>query len=319
MASRQSEAVADLYRRWVAAPAQRPDWSGDDQQQMVEDTWIGLTSEPRGVDYVEVDAGGRTALWAIPKDAPKSQVLFAVHGGGFISGSIYTHRKMYGHLAKAVGMRALLPSYRLVHEGGQFPAPAEDVLAAYRWLLDQELAPDQILFAGDSVGGNLALTVQLMARDRGLPLPAATLLFSPVTDFTRSGETMRSNEGKDALFQLSWLKEMDSAYLAGADPRDTYASPLHGNLAGLGPMLVQVGDQELLLDDSRQLAARAEADGVDVQLEIFPDQQHTFQMMAGRAPEADEAIARCATWARSKASPATPVLREPTPISIPAT
>ncbi|GAA1120386.1 hypothetical protein GCM10009630_17670 [Kribbella jejuensis] len=120
---------------------------------------------------------------------------------------------------------------------------------------------------------------------------------------------MRSNEGKDALFHLPWSKEMDAAYLAGADPRDPYVSPLYGDLAGLGPILIQVGDHELLLDDSRQLAAQAEADGVDVQLEIFPEQQHTFQMMAGRAPEADEAITHSATWARTKVHPATTALR----------
>ncbi|MCA2230024.1 alpha/beta hydrolase fold domain-containing protein [Nonomuraea aurantiaca] len=188
----------ELYRQWLAASAQHDDWSADNQERLVEDTWITLTSEPGGVDYVEVDAGGPLpALWAIPKDAPEDTVLFAVHGGGFITGSVYTHRKLYGHLAKAMGVRALLPSYRLIHKGGQFPVPVDEVFGAYRWLLDQGADAKRVVFAGDSVGGNLALAVQLKAKDQGVPLPAASLLMSPVTDHTRSTESMTSNRDPD--------------------------------------------------------------------------------------------------------------------------
>jgi monoterpene epsilon-lactone hydrolase len=297
VASRESHAVNELYRQWLAASAQHDDWSADNQERLVEDTWITLTSEPGGVDYVEVDAGGPLpALWAIPKDAPEDTVLFAVHGGGFITGSVYTHRKLYGHLAKAMGVRALLPSYRLTHKGGQFPVPVDEVFGAYRWLLDQGVDAKRVVFAGDSVGGNLALAVQLKAKDQGVPLPAASLLMSPVTDHTRSTESMTSNRDKDAIFSLEFLRQMDAVYLGGANAEDPYASPLYGDLTGLGPIYTQVGDQELLLDDSRELAARAEKAGVDVQLDIFPEQQHTFQMMVGRAPEADDAITRFAHW-----------------------
>jgi acetyl esterase/lipase len=126
------------------------------------------------------------------------------------------------------------------------------------------------------------------------------MLLSPWVDFEATGETMLSNSEKDALFNLPWVMQMAGAFLGGGDPQDPYASPLHGDLTGLGPIYIQVGDQELLLDDSRRLAQYAEKAGVDVRLDIFPEMQHTFQMMAGRAPEADEAIGRLAEWVRPR-------------------
>src|SRR6201987_4215127 len=128
-----------------------------------------LTAEPREVDYTEVEAGGRPAMWLVPKRARTDRVLLCLHGGGFVGGSIYTHRKMFGHLAKAAGVRALLVGYRLLPEGGGDPVPVEEVAAAYRWLLDQGTAAGHIAFAGDSVGGWLAITVQLRVREQGLP------------------------------------------------------------------------------------------------------------------------------------------------------
>jgi acetyl esterase/lipase len=301
MASKESQAVAELYRQWLAAPARHANWSVAEQERLVEDTWITLGAEPGGVDYVEVDTGGpRPALWAIPKGSPEDTVLFAVHGGGFITGSVYTHRKLYASLAKAVGVRALLPSYRLVHEGGVFPVPLDEVFGAYRWLLDQGVDAKRIVFAGDSVGGNLALATQLKAKEQGLPLPAASLLMSPVTDHSRSMESMTTNRGKDALFSLEFLLQMDSGYLGGTSAQHPYVSPLFGDLTGLGPIFSQVGDQELLLDDSRELGVRAEKAGVEARVDVFPEQQHTFHMMAGRAPEADDAINRFAQWLRPK-------------------
>jgi acetyl esterase/lipase len=226
-------------------------------------------------------------------------VLLCVHGGGFVSGSMYTHRKMFAHLAKAVGARALIVNYRLLPEGVH-PAPVDDVVAAYRWLLDQGIDPRHVAFAGDSAGGGLAITAQLRARDQGLPLPAAALPMSPWVDMAVTGKTMLSNHGKDVLFTKSWVQELAANFVGTADTSDPLVNPLHGDLAGFGPIYIQVGDQELLLDDARRLAEHAEQAGVDVRLDVFPEQQHTFQMMAGHAPEADDAIARLAAWVRPK-------------------
>jgi monoterpene epsilon-lactone hydrolase len=300
VASRQSEAVSELYRTWVTEPTHRPDWTPENQRDLVEVSWGTLTSEPRGVDYIEVDAGGVPGMWLNPKGAPADRVLFAIHGGGFISGSIYTHRKLFAHLAKAVPARALMMNYRLIQDGGVYPNPIDEVLSAYRWLLDQGIKPAHIAFAGDSAGGYLSVATQLKARDQGLPLPAATMLLSPWLDIEGTGASLVANKGKDALFQKEGIDQLASNFLSGASPQDPLANPIRGDLTGFGPIYLQVGDQELLLDDSRQLAERAEKAGVEVRLDIFPDQQHTFQMMAGRAPEADDAIRRFADWVQPK-------------------
>jgi epsilon-lactone hydrolase len=154
MPSKQSAAVR---KRWEASrlAVVQPGFDAPD-----DESWGDLTAEPRGVDYLETEAGGLPAMWAVPKHASTDRVLMCIHGGGFLSGSIYTHRKMFGHLAKATGTRALLVSYHLLPEG-VFPVPRDDVTNAYRWLLGQGVSADRIAFAGDSVGGWLAVTVQL--------------------------------------------------------------------------------------------------------------------------------------------------------------
>jgi monoterpene epsilon-lactone hydrolase len=294
MASKESEAVTRLYESWLAIPAGDPEWSLDDQRDLVEG-WNVLTSEPGAVDYLETDAGGLSAMWAVPQGAEEHRLLLCIHGGGFITGSIYTHRKLYAHLAKAVRMRALIVGYHLLPEGTH-PTPVDDVLAAYGWLLDQGLDARHIAFVGDSAGGALAITAQLRAREEHRPLPAATMLLSPWVDMEVTGQSMIANRGKDALFDKRWVEQMASMYLAGASPRDPHANPLYADLTGLGPVYIQVGEHELLLDDSRRLAQHARQAGVDTCLDVFPEQQHTFQMMAGRAPEADDAIRRLAEW-----------------------
>jgi acetyl esterase/lipase len=269
--------------------------------------WDVLTGEPRGVDYLEVDAGGVPALWAVPhgtaEDAP---VLLCFHGGGYIGGSMFTHRKMFAHLAKAIGARALSIDYTLLPQGGVFPRPTAEGVTAYRWLLDQGIQARRIAIAGDSAGGHLAMTVQLRARGEDLPLPVATMLISPWIDMAGSGESLDYNDGKDAIFNKQWIIEMATAFLNGTDPHDPEVAPLRADLGGFGPIYIQVGDQELLLDDSRMLAKHAQQAGVDVQLDEFPDQQHSFQMAAGLAPEADDAISRFAAWARPKLGVAVP-------------
>jgi epsilon-lactone hydrolase len=298
MASKQSEAVTKHYQSNLAAFAENPQWSPGERKDYMEG-WNVLTAEPGGVDYLETDAGGVPAMWAVPKGADTSRVLFGIHGGGFVSGSMYTHRKLVAHLAKHIGIRALLVNYRLLPEG-VYPAPLDDTYAAYRWLLDQRIDAGRVAVTGDSAGGGLSISTQLRAREQGLPLPGATMLLSPWVDMAVTGDTMVSNSGKDALFNLSWVQQLAAGFLGGTDPRDPLASPLYADLTGLGPVYIQVGDQELLLDDSRRLAQYAEKAGVEVRLDVFPEMQHTFQMMAGRAPEADDAIRRLAAWVRPK-------------------
>ncbi len=294
MPSKQSEAVR---RRWEAA---RLAMAGEGEAPD-DESWGDLTAEPREVDYLETEAGGRPAMWLVPKGSRTDRVLLCLHGGGFVGGSIYTHRKMFGHLAKAAGARALLVGYRLLPEGGGYPVPVDEGEAAYRWLLEQGAEPRRIAFAGDSVGGWLAITVQLRARARGLPLPAAALLMSPVSDLEVSGESYDTNRDTDPLFRRDFVRGLVQGFLGQAgDPRDPLASPLHADLTGLGPIYIQVGGDETLLDDARSLDEHAGKAGVDTRLDIVPGMLHTFQMAAGRAPEADDAIRKMATWVRPK-------------------
>ncbi|HUB42858.1 MAG TPA: alpha/beta hydrolase [Streptosporangiaceae bacterium] len=293
MSSKQSEAVR---RHWQAARLgfERPGEEPDDE------SWGDLTAEPREVDYLETEAGGVPAMWVVPRGCTADPVLLCMHGGGFVGGSIYTHRKMFGHLAKAAGARALLVGYRLLPKG-VYPVPVEDVSAAYRWLLDQGIAASHVAFAGDSAGGWLAIMAQLRAREQGLPLPAAAMLISPWTDLEAIGDSYETNRDKDPFFQREIVRGLAQNFLGEAcDPGDALASPLHADLSGLGPIYIQAGGDEALLDDARRMDEHARKAGVDVRLDIFPGMLHTFQITAGRAPEADDAIRKMAEWVRPR-------------------
>lgn len=292
--SRQSAAVR---RHWEASrrAMTQPGFEGPD-----DESWGNLTAEPRDVDYLETEAGGRPAMWAVPKHARADRVLLCAHGGGFVSGSLYTHRKMFGHLAKAAGVRALLVSYHLLPDG-MFPVPVDDIANAYRWLLDQGIAPEHVAFAGDSVGGWLAVTAQLRARELGLPRPAAALLISPCVDMETTGESYETNRDSDPFFQRDVVRAIIGNFLGeGTDPRDPLANPLYADLSGLGPLYIQAGGAETLVDDARLLSEHARKAGVEARLDVFPGMLHTFQMAAGRAPEADDAIAELAGWVRPR-------------------
>jgi epsilon-lactone hydrolase len=293
------DVVKDLYERWSAASAAEPEMPLDRRRAMV-DEWPQVTAEPGSVDYVEVDAGGVPAMWITPKEAVENRVILAFHGGGFATGSMYTHRKLFGHLAKAVGVRVLAVDYRRSPEHVH-PAPVEDVVSAYRWLLDQGIDPSRVAFTGDSAGGGLVVTAMLLARDQGLPLPAAGMPLSPWFDYEATGSSQETNAETDKLLGKEFVLALAGMFLGeSGDSHDPCVNPLYGNLAGLPPMFVQVSDAETLLDDSRSFTKHARTAGVEVRLDVFPGQQHTFQMAAGRSPIADDAIRRLADWVRPR-------------------
>jgi acetyl esterase/lipase len=266
-----------------------------------DESWGNLTAEPRGVDYLETIAAGLPAMWVAPKDSVHDRVLLCMHGGGFVSGSIYTHRKMFGHLAKATGVRALIFDYHLAPEHTH-PSHVDEATDVYRWLLeDQGINANRIMFTGDSAGGGLSITTQLRARERGLPLPAGAMLISPWVDMEVGGESYATNRDRDPFFHQETVRQIAATFLGEAgDPRDPLANPLYADLSGLGPIHIQVGGNETLLDDAHKLDEHARKAGVEVRLDVFPEMLHTFQMAAGRAPEADEAIHRMAAWARPR-------------------
>jgi len=295
-----SKAIDAVGQWWITASAAAKHHTSLEAARDFNEGWGGLTPEPRGVDYIEADAGGVPALWAIPKNCSTDRVLLCFHGGGFFSGSIYTHRKLFAHFAKAIGCRALVIQYRYAPEN-PYPAQLEDSVNAYAWLLGQGITASHIAFVGDSAGGNLCITTMLATRDRGLPLPAAVMPISPWYDMEVVMDSLDYNQGKDLLFTKEWVKAIAGMYLgAEGNARDPYANPLYADLKGLPPIYIQVGGDELLLDDSKVLAERARQAGVDVRIDIFPGMQHTFQMAVGRAPESTDAVTRYVEWVKPK-------------------
>ncbi|MBZ9905884.1 alpha/beta hydrolase [Mesorhizobium sp. BR115XR7A] len=261
--------------------------------------WTALTGEPGGVDYIEVDAGGVPAMWVVPKGADEQRVLFYAHGGGFIGGSIYTHRKLVGHLAKAVGCRALLYDYPLAHQA-KHPAQLEAASSAWDWLVDQGLDPKRIVIAGDSCGAVPTYGVLQRLRAQRRPLPVATLIISGWFDMALTGASYETNRDKDPAFAREAVDWLAANFIGDADRRDPEVSPLYADLSGFPPVFLQAGADETLVDESRMFAERARQAGVETRLDVFDGMLHSFQMMAGRAPEADDAIARFAAWVRPR-------------------
>jgi acetyl esterase/lipase len=239
--------------------------------------------------------GGRPALELTPADASGPGHLLYLHGGGYVIGSPDTHAGLVGELARRAGLRTTLVDYRLAPEH-PFPAAIEDGLAAYRELLAGGTDARDIAIGGDSAGGGLTLATLLAARDAGLPQPAAAVVFSPWVDLTASGASIHSKDGIDPIFVEADLHAYAELYVGTGDRAQPLASPLFADLAGLPPLLIQAGANELLLDDAVRLAGRAGADDVDVTLEIGSELPHVFQHHYGRLDEADEALDRAARF-----------------------
>jgi acetyl esterase/lipase len=238
-----------------------------------------------------VEASGVPAEWIIPEGLESAQVILFLHGGSFTAGSIASHRTLAANVAIAARSRALLIGYRLAPEH-PFPAAVEDAVAAYEWLLSQGYAPGQLVLAGDSAGGNLALALLVLLRDRRRPLPAAAVCLSPGPDLTFSGESWVFNAKKDILIEERKERQAVDLYLRGADPRTPLASPSFADLRGLPPLLLQVGSHEVLLSDVTRFAEKARLAGVEVTLEVWPDMQHEWQFAARLMPEGRQAISR---------------------------
>ena len=257
------------------------------------------TKPPRGVRRVDVLAGGVPGEWLIPNAAPFDRVVLYLHGGAWFLGSTNTHRRLTGALAKKAGVRVLVINYRLAPEH-PFPAALEDCQAAYEWLLSTGIRPENLVLAGDSAGGNLALALLVALRDQGKPLPAGAVGFSPATDLTGSGESYQTRKKLDPYFRNMTKGSISRDYLGEADPHQPLLSPLFADLAGLPPLLLQVGDREILLDDSLRFADKARQAGVEVQLEVWEGMFHVFQLYADLLPEARKAIAHTAEFIRTR-------------------
>jgi monoterpene epsilon-lactone hydrolase len=280
------DVIASLRDRQRASAGQAP--PALEQRRAAFVPGDRLHPVPDDVLVTEVTAGGVPAHWLAAPGTDTGRVLLFLHGGGYELGSVRSDGELAARLGRASGMRVLFPEYRLAPEH-PFPAAIDDVVAAWRWLrTGQGLSVPSIAVAGDSAGGGLAVALLVAARDAGEALPAAAALMSPTVDLTSSGASMTERDGQDPVSTPAMLRQFAADYLAGADPKTPLASPLFASLAGLPPLLIQVGTADLLLSDSERLATAAAEAGTDVTLQIGEGLPHVYQLLLG-TPEAAQA------------------------------
>lgn len=293
--SKESGALRDLFLEIGAA---FPKDGNPYLSRVIYDQVHTAASEVPGVSYESTVAGGRPALWLRPKGASTQHVILFMHGGGYSFGSPNGHRKLAAHLAKACNCLALSVDYRLTPEVA-FPVPVDDCIAAYKWLLDQGFQGKNVVTAGDSCGGSLSVTVPLGARQKGYPKNGAIVSLSPSYDHTCASDSMQENEENDVLNSKPFIDMLGDRYVAGGHSReDPMVSPIFADLKDLPPMWISCAGYDMLRDDGTRMAQKAQDQGVDVVCEVHEGQQHVFEFMAGKAPEADESLRKIGEWVR---------------------
>jgi len=228
-----------------------------------------LSLEKARINEIDVE-------WLTHEHAVDENVILFLHGGGYVSGTLDMYHQLCGTLSEISGARVLMPDYRLAPDY-PFPAALEDSLSIYAWLLENGFSAENIIIAGDSAGGGLSLATTLALRDEGRPLPAGLVLLSPWTDLTFSGASHQTNAEKSVILHPDNLRLWAEAYLAFADPRTPHISPAFADMKNFPPMLIQVGSDEVLLDDARMVAERAQSAGVDVTLSVYEKMWHVWQ------------------------------------------
>jgi len=254
------------------------------------DAIMGRVAAAQGITHRADTVGGIPGWWCLPADAEPAAAILHLHGGWFNWGTAVAYRNLVGHIAARAQTAAFVPDYRLAPED-PFPAGVQDVEACYRGLFARGFRA--IALCGDSAGGNLVLALLSLLASRSSSsnmLPAAAVALSPVTDLTFSGSSIETRAAADPYFTRLQVEGLAQAYLGGADPNDPMASPLFGNLRGLPPVRVHVGDEEILLEDSRRYVARAVEAGVDAELDVWLGMPHGFAGFVGSLSAADRAL-----------------------------
>lgn len=293
--------VRSVYKSWgrgTTVAQMRADW----------DALFGVDVVAAQVARVAI--GTLAGEWVIAPDAEASRAtVLYFHGGGFQVGSVHSHRELMAGISAATGCRVLGIDYRLAPEH-RYPAALEDAAAAYDWLLAQGVSPGEIVFAGDSAGGNVVLAALLQLRDAGRPLPAGAVLMSAWTDMSASGDSYATRAASDPIHQRPMILAMARNYLGpDGDACHPWVSPLFADLHGLPPLLIQVGDRETVLSDSVAFAEKARAAGVPVQLEVWDRMIHVFQQFPEALPEALDARRSIGAFVRALL-PQTPLTRK---------
>ncbi|MBD2859453.1 alpha/beta hydrolase [Spongiibacter sp. KMU-158] len=274
-------------------------------QRRVATAATSVCLAPKGMSYTEINLGG-VPCESVTVGKTSDNTLLWLHGGGYCVGSSLTDRAPAGQFSKASNARVIVPDYRLAPENPH-PAALEDALAVYKALIAEMGGAEKVVIGGDSAGGGLTLALAVAIRDAGLPLPAGMVFCSPWVDLRCVQQTYKTRAGDDPWLSLDTLKVWAAAYL-GDLPADTPAcSPLLADLNGLPPALIQVGDCEILLDDSIELNRKFQASGVDSTLHVYPNMWHIFFLQAGILEQADAAIAEigqflAGCWKNSQAA-----------------
>jgi epsilon-lactone hydrolase len=279
------EAAIDRVKRVYGA------WCRDTPVAQMRADWDRLfRSGTIAAETQPVVIGGVGALWVTAPKADPTRIVVYFHGGGYKLGSVRSHLDLMVRISLAAHCRVLGFDYRLAPEH-QFPAPVHDAVTVYEGLVGEGVAARRIAFAGDSAGGGLLAATILALRERNLHLPVAAVMLSAWTDLTADSDSYVNRAAADPIHQRSMILGTARSYLGDAgDPRDPLASPLFGDLRGFPPVLLQVGDRETVLDDSKRFAEKARAAGVEVELEVYDNMIHVFQQFAESVPEAQQAI-----------------------------
>ena len=274
-------------------------WRRDTPVAQMRADWDALFAARVDAAVQAVTVASRPGVWVTPPGAASGCALLYLHGGGFRIGSCASHLELMVALGAAAGCRVLGLDYRLSPEHA-VPAAQQDALAAWQWLLAQGYAPGRLALAGDSAGGGLVLSLLLALRDGGQPMPAAAVTMSAWTDLGAGGESYVSRSAADPLNQRAMLLGLAQAALGGADARDPRVSPLHAELHALPPLLMQVGEDEVVLSDTTDFAAKARAAGVDVEVEVWPGMFHVFQQFPDELAAARQARASVGAFLRRR-------------------
>ena len=288
MASWQSHVIKFAVRVWQS---QRSKPRSIQKERAALETRVARIPKKRNVKYETCEIEGLHAEWITAPGASAERVILYLHGGAYIFGSVNTHRLVASNLSRITKARVLVVEYRLAPEH-PFPAAVDDALIAYRWLLSQGISPKSLAVAGDSAGGGLTVALLVAARDAGESLPAAAVCLSPFVDMALTGASMKTKAKADVILPTDLIPPVVKAYLGEADPYTPLASPLYADLHSLPPLLIQVGTDEVLLDDAVRLAAQARAAGVEVTLEVWDEMFHAWQTVGNMLPEARQAMAR---------------------------
>ncbi|MBL6749334.1 MAG: alpha/beta hydrolase [Nevskia sp.] len=275
-------------------------WGPDTTLDTMRKGWDNLFADVKyevGAKSEKVDAGGVKAEWISAPNASKDRAILYVHGGGYVLGSVHSHRDLCERLSRAAQARVLSLDYRLAPEN-PFPAAVDDAVAAYRWLLKQGIPAKRIAIAGDSAGGGLAIATLLALKQGGDPQPACATPLSPWVDLEALGESMVSRDAIDPMVHKPMIEQMGKTYVQNGDLRNPLAAPLYGDLRGLPPLLIHVGERETLYDDAARIAKKAKDAGVDVTLKAWKGQIHVFQIFASRLEEGETAIQELGAFIR---------------------